>query len=115
MEEEEFVGELFHSIEGGDIVILVMGDGRSKLYRVEEKVHYQKISPNDNWSMYKELANNNLFSTWQIFNKHYQTEDRYSPVVFQTCVKGYGISNWGLVFIRATPIAFHYRISIQHH
>ena len=106
---------MFSQLKRGDIVILIMGDGRVRLYRVEDKIYYQKLTPNNNWSKYIKLGTDEELSTQQLFRKHYQSEEKYSPLVFQTCIKGFDIRNWGLVFITAKPIIHHYYISNYNH
>ena len=98
------MGEYFHLLDTGDLVILVMGDGLLKLYRVVDKNEYQKLTPGSNWSNYRHTTTNEHFTTYQVFHNYYQTEKETFPVTLQTCIDKNGNKTWGLIFISAEPI-----------
>jgi hypothetical protein len=98
------VGEKFHLLEVGEIIFLVMGDGKLIPYRVVDKNEYQKLTPGNNWSYYRDTSNNEVFTTYQVFSEYYQTDETTLPVTLQTCVVKNGLETWGLVFISAEPI-----------
>jgi hypothetical protein len=94
-------GESFDRLTLGQTVVIVYGDRATRLYQVREIHRFQKIDRADHESDYLDLASGNLLNTAQVFTQFYRGGEH---VTFQTCLKGEGIWNWGLVFVVAEPI-----------
>lgn len=94
-------GLQFYNLKIGQEVHLIYGDGKFRDYQVAEINRFQKLDPSSLSSDLIEMSTGKRFTTNQVFNRYYTGNDH---VTFQTCLAGGGISNWGLVFIVATPL-----------
>lgn len=94
-------GELFYSIDIGQDVVIVMGDGSTRRYRVSGIFRFKKLSPNNLRSSLIDLSDGKTMTTSQAFTRFYRGDHK---VTFQTCLEGEGILNWGLTFLVADPV-----------
>lgn len=94
-------GKYFSDLTPGQEVVLVFGDGSTKLYRVNAQAHYQALSPNDPYSDFIDLANNEPLTAAELFSMYYMGEDH---VTFQTCIEQEGQPSWGRLFVTAVPV-----------
>jgi hypothetical protein len=94
-------GESFDQLTIGQTVVIVYGDQTTRLYRVREIHRFQKVEGSEGESEYLNLSNGELLTTAQVFNQFYQGDEH---LTFQTCLKGEGIWDWGLIFVIAKPI-----------
>ena len=95
-------GKEFYQLVDGLQVMLVMGDGSIKRYKITNQRRYQKLTPGSNWSYYLDLESGEKFSTYQVFNQYYQGEHH---LTFQTCLEKDGLETWGIIFIVAEPLS----------
>lgn len=94
-------GELFFNLKIGQEVHLVLGDGSTHSYRINEIQRYQKLTPGSNSSRYIDLSTQEELSTSEVFQRVYTGPDH---VTFQTCIEKDGNWSWGLIFILARKI-----------
>jgi hypothetical protein len=93
-------GELFFDLEMGQQVSLVYGDGRVETFVIDQILKYQAFEPNSPYSNFRDLSTDDVLTAEQVFRKAYTGDRR---VTFQTCIKAYGLSTWGRIFVIATP------------
>ena len=94
-------GQLFYHLEVGQTVYLVMGDGKTQRYIVNEIARYKKMDPSSLRSNLVDLSDGKTYTTPQVFTRYYRKPHK---VTFQTCLEGEGRLNWGLIFITAVPV-----------
>jgi hypothetical protein len=94
-------GELFYNIAINQEVVIVMGDGATRRYRVTGIYRFKKLSPDNLRSNLIDLSDGKTQTTSQVFSRFYRGDHK---VTFQTCLEGEGKLNWGLTFIVAVPI-----------
>ena len=94
-------GDQFNSLEIGDVIYLVFGDGSFEPYTIAESLSYQALQPNSPYSNFVNLDNPEEFlSAADLFYSIYGQED---TLVLQTCIENEGIDSWGRLFIVAIP------------
>lgn len=93
-------GGQFYSLDMGQEIWIVYGDGTLRRYRVQSIDQYQKLNPASLQSDLVQLSTGKKVSTSQVFNQFYKGEHR---LTLQTCLEKDGISNWGLTFWTAVP------------
>jgi len=91
-------GRDFFSLNVGQDLILVYGDGSLQHYRVSEIGDYQRLTLSDLRSDFLELSDNQKLTTDQVFAKYYQQPNR---LTLQTCIEHDGVWDWGVRFITA--------------
>ena len=94
-------GREFFSLQQGQDLFLVFGDGGLKRYQVSEIADYQRLNVADLRSDFLGLADNSLVSVDQLFTRFYQNAEQ---LVLQTCIERAGLPSWGVRFIRAVPV-----------
>lgn len=94
-------GREFFSLQQGQDLFLVFGDGGLKRYQVSEIADYQRLNVADLRSDFLALADNRQTSADQLFARFYQTAEQ---LVLQTCIERAGLPSWGVRFIRAMPV-----------
>jgi hypothetical protein len=94
-------GELFYNINIGQEVVIVMGDGETRHYRVSGIFSFKKLSPDNLRSILVDLQDGKTLTTAQVFGRFYRGDHK---VTFQTCLEGEGKLNWGLTFFVADPV-----------
>ena len=103
-------GKLFSRLAVGEEVRLVYGDGKVEYFVITEVLRYQALEPNSPWSSFRNLENENVLSTEQMFTRAY-AGDRH--VTFQTCIESNGNSSWGRLFVIAVPKALSFENIFQ--
>lgn len=102
-------GAKFYSLDVGDEIGVVHGDGRVSRYRVEVIRRFQALSPHDPKGDLVDLDAQAARpgetpapqSVADVFYQVYSGGDR---VVFQTCIQANGNPSWGRLFVIAVPI-----------
>ena len=95
-------GALFFRLSPGDPVSIVLGDGTVKRYAVTGIRRFQALRPTDPYSTFLDLDYGGAeLSSTDLF---YQVYRGNGQVVFQTCIRAYGNSSWGRLFVTAAPI-----------
>ncbi|KAF0111818.1 MAG: hypothetical protein FD147_620 [Chloroflexi bacterium] len=94
-------GNDFFNIQSGSLITLVYGDGSVKYYQVSDIRKYQALSPNSQYSNFKNLANPDV--TLTSTDLFYETYGLGNVLVLQTCILANGDPSWGRIFIIATP------------
>ena len=94
-------GALFFSLASGQAVRIVYGDGATTPYRVTRIYRFQAVEPDNASSDLIDLSTGATLSPSAVFDLVYTGEDH---VTFQTCIAQDGLSNWGRLFVIATPI-----------
>lgn len=91
-------GRDFSSIQPGQRIQLVYGDGSVRNFRVSAAEGYQAMDPRSPVSDFVELGNGAYMSAGDVFNRYYTGG---YPLVLQTCIEQNGDSFWGRLFIVA--------------
>jgi len=93
-------GGSFASLQIGQEVRLVYGDGKVVYYKVTVIASYQAITPSSATSDFTDLATGKTYTASQIFTQYY-TGDAH--LTFQTCIAKDKEPSWGRLFIVAVP------------
>ena len=93
-------GRFFSQLAADQEVRLVYGDGKVEYFVITSISKFQALQPTSPYSSFRDLSNNEMLTTEQMFNKVYRGDHH---VVFQTCIEGPGSSSWGRLFVIATP------------
>lgn len=94
-------GKNFFAIAEGYPVIIVHGDGTSRIYTVTGAHRFRKLDPLGGASDYIDLSTGKKLTISEVFNRFYRGEHH---VTFQTCIEREGNPFWGLLFVVAAPI-----------
>ena len=103
-------GQLFSRLEAGEEVRLVYGDGKVEYFVITEVLRYQALEPTSPWSSFRNLENDDILSTEQMFTRAYAGERH---VTFQTCIESQGNASWGRLFVIAEPKALSFDHLLQ--
>jgi hypothetical protein len=96
-------GKDFTSIQNGQHIALVFGNGKVEYYKVTSVLSFQALQPYSPYSNFVDLADTNRqISATQLFMETYGVANR---LVLQTCIDANGIDSWGRLFIIAEPDA----------
>ena len=93
-------GAAFHSLQKGQLVQLIFGDGHIAEYVVEEALQYQALNPKSPTSDFIDLSSGERLSAAELFLMAY---NHPGSVVFQTCINAEGNKSWGRLFVIANP------------
>ena len=93
-------GRDFSSIQPGQRIQLVYGDGSVRNYRLTSANSYQAIDPRSPSSDFVDLASAEYLSAGDVFNRYYTGS---YPLILQTCIEQNGDSFWGRLFLVAEP------------
>lgn len=94
-------GSFLSNLGKGNEIILIFGDGSTKVYQVENVKKYQALSPNNLGSDFVNLDNpSKTLSGDHVLNETYNEGD----LVLQTCISKDNISTWGRLFIIANLV-----------
>ncbi|MEW6567039.1 MAG: hypothetical protein AB1449_02510 [Chloroflexota bacterium] len=96
----EAASALFHSLNLGDKVWIVYGDGRAQAFIVAEIRRYQAEDPSSPYGEFVDLEDGERLSAAALFNRVYTGGQR---VVLQTCLARDGVQTWGRLFVVAYP------------
>lgn len=91
----------FFTLEIGDLVQVVYGNGRVQMYRVSDIQSYQALSPNSASSNFVDLATSEKLTATQLFKRVYMGEHH---LTLQTCIQQGSEDTWGRLFIIADPV-----------
>lgn len=95
-------GASFFSVNPGDTIILVYGDGRTQGFLVENVLRYQALTPLSPYSNFIDLDTQEFLTAEQLFYKVYGGGFH---LTLQTCIEYEGDLSWGRLFVIALPIA----------
>lgn len=93
-------GRDFSSIQPGQRIQLVYGDGSVRNYRLASAKSYQALDPRSPSSNFIDLATSEHLTAGDVFNRFYTGT---FPLVLQTCIEQNGDSFWGRLFLVAEP------------
>jgi hypothetical protein len=93
-------GSKFPEIRNGNIISVIYGDGHFIQYQVSQIRRFQALQPNNPYSSFIDLSNNQALTVQEIFNQTYGVRDQ---LILQTCIADQGIDSWGRLFIIAVP------------
>lgn len=95
-------GADFFSLQKGQTITLIYGNGQTVAYQITAIEHYRATSPSNPYSSFVSLDEENLsFTAAGLFKRIYQNSGQ---LVLQTCIKNNGIASWGRLFILAQPL-----------
>lgn len=94
-------GGSFSSLEEGQLIYLIYGDGRAETFVIREFIRVQALSPNSVTSDFVDLESGERLSSTRLFFKVF---NRPGSVTLQTCIYADGNLSWGRLFILAEPI-----------
>jgi hypothetical protein len=94
-------GVEFFTLEIGDLVQVVYGDGSIQMYRVSDIQSYQALSPNSASSNFVDLATSEKLTANQLFKRVYMGEHH---LTLQTCIQQGSEDSWGRLFVIADPV-----------
>lgn len=93
-------GMKFSDIKTGDLISVVYGDGHYTQYKVKQIRRLQALQPNNPYSSFIDLSNQQRLSVEDVF---YQTYGVKGQLVLQTCITSQGLDTWGRLFVVAVP------------
>jgi hypothetical protein len=94
-------GANFSSIELGDEIRIVYGNGKVENYLVKEILRYQALEPNSPISDFIDLDSRQRETAASLFKKVYKGRRH---VTLQTCIFADRNMSWGRLFVIAVPI-----------
>jgi hypothetical protein len=93
-------GAIFSEVMVGSVITVIFGDGQYIQYQVNQIRKFQAIQPNNPYTSFVDLANNQTLSVEDVFYQTYSISDQ---LILQTCISSQGIDSWGRLFVIATP------------
>ena len=93
-------GRYFQKLNSQQSVVLIYGDGQTEEYRVDHIESYQALEPNNPFGQFTSLHDGSLWDSQSLFTHIYASGPQ---LILQTCIQQDGLSNWGRLFIIATP------------
>ncbi len=94
-------GAVFHTLQKGQSVQLIYGDGHHAEFVVEEMLQYQALNPKSPTSDFIDLSSGERLSAAKLFPIAY---NHPGSIIFQTCINAEGNKSWGRLFVIAIPI-----------
>jgi len=94
-------GASFSSLEPGQVIYLVQGNGAVKKYMVSEILRFQAYEPLNPNSRFLNLDGGAEYSAAELFDQVYQGPQH---LTLQTCIASDGDLNWGRLFVIAEPL-----------
>jgi hypothetical protein len=94
-------GGKFFSLEVGEVIEVVYGDGEILQYKVTSIQSYQALSPNSASSQFVDLATSEKITATQLFKRVYMGSQH---LTLQTCIQQGSVDSWGRLFIIAEPV-----------
>ncbi len=96
-------GTSFTSVQPGQTIVTVKGDGTLEYYHVYAVERYQALSPNSPYSSFLNLDNSGQYlSATELFMHIYAQPGN---LVLQTCIASGDELSWGRLFILAEPVS----------
>ncbi len=93
-------GGKFASLQEGQLLYLVYGDGHTETYIVSRQLAFQALQPNSDYSAFRDLQGGARVSASALFSQIY---NRNGALILQTCIEKDGIPSWGRLFVIAQP------------
>ena len=94
-------GEDFFSLEIGEEIQLIYGDGSHQEFIVREIHRYEAVDPNNIRSKFIDLSTGEKLTAPQLVMRMYGTEGN---LTLQTCIEKDGNLEWGRLFVVAEPV-----------
>ncbi len=94
-------GANFFSLEIGEIIEVVYGDGETLSYKITSIQSYQALSPNSATSQFVDLATSEKISATELFKRVYMGSQH---LTLQTCIQQGSVDSWGRLFVIAEPV-----------
>ena len=94
-------GKYFYSLDIGDIVQIIYGDGEIRSYKVTDIQRYQALQPNSSSSQFVNLDTGERLTATQLFKRVYMGNHH---ITLQTCIQEGSENSWGRLFVIAQPI-----------
>lgn len=94
-------GADFFSVEIGDLIHVVYGNGEILTYKVVDIQSYQALSPNSASSNFVDLETSENLAATQLFKRVYMGGHH---LTLQTCIQQDGEDSWGRLFIIADSL-----------
>lgn len=91
----------FFSLEVGEVIEVVYGDGEILRYEITSIQSYQALSPNSAISQFVDLATSEKISASTLFKRVYMGSQH---LTLQTCIQQGNEDSWGRLFVIAEPI-----------
>lgn len=95
-------GSLFPYMQLNQEVVLVMGDGSLRYFRISTIQQFQALTPDSPYSKFVDLASPD--KTLTAADLFYSTYGVSNQVIFQTCIEKDNLESWGRLFITAVPL-----------
>ena len=96
-------GRHFLDLKIDDVVHVMDGKRRTRLYRVTKIYQYQALNPRSPRSNFIDLENSNHCTAKEVFERVYMGKHH---LVLQTCIRKGDIEEWGRQFVIADPIRY---------
>jgi hypothetical protein len=93
-------GAMFSGLTNGSSLFLVYGDGHYVQYQVTQVRKFQAVEPNNPYSSFIDLTDNQVYGVEEVFHQTYGVKDH---LILQTCISSNGIDSWGRLFVIASP------------
>ena len=93
-------GATFSSLQIGQEVRIVYGDGRVNYFIVNLMDSFQALQPDSQYGDFVDLNSNVTYTAQDIFSMFYSGS---THVTFQTCILKDGDASWGRLFVTAVP------------
>ena len=93
-------GSNFSEINNGELISIIFGDGHYTQYQVIQIRRLQAVQPDNPYSSFIDLSNNQMLTVQEVFYQTYGVKDQ---LILQTCISSQGINSWGRLFVIATP------------
>jgi hypothetical protein len=94
-------GKSFSHLSVGQEIRLVYDDGGTEYFVVSEILQYQALEPENPFSSFQNMNNQNeVLTAQQMFERVYEGNRH---ITFQTCIAKYGEASWGRLFVVAVP------------
>lgn len=94
-------GGNFFSLEIGEVIEVVYGDGEILSYEITSIQSYQALSPDSASSQFVDLVTSEKISATQLFKRVYMGSHH---LTLQTCIQQGYEDSWGRLFIIAEPV-----------
>lgn len=94
-------GADFFTLNIGDQIQVVYGDGSVQVYQIADIQSYQALSPNSASSNFVDLATSDRLTATQLFKRVYMGSHH---LTLQTCIQQGSEDSWGRLFIIAYPV-----------
>ncbi len=93
-------GAKFSDLQEGQVLYLVYGDGHADAYVLTQRLRYQALQPNSEYSGFLDLQSGERLSAFSLFSTIF---NRPGSLILQTCIEADGLPTWGRLFVIAQP------------